>query len=271
MTVFFLFLLALTVGCLTTQFWVPGADFGRGYFQLNALVVLGFLGLAMAVWIFYPLEPFGHLAELGSVSMLVAVVAVLVYYGTIWREAWAASHWPAAMALVAASIAFLTAGHALVSSPTPLPHRDLLLTVNLVTSALLLGWSLMTMLLGHWYLVVPGLRFKHLVMFCQVLLGVVLARILAVALSLVLAASVDPLVEPHPLRILVGLSGHGMFFWFRLMWGLAIPLLLAFMSLSCARQRANQSATGILYVLVMGSLIGEITALYLTLITGVPV
>ena len=55
------------------------------------------------------------------------------------------------------------------------------------------------------------------------------------------------------------------------MWGLAIPLLLAVMSLTCARQRANQSATGILYVLVMGSLIGEITALYLTLITGVPV
>ena len=30
--------LALTVGCLTTQFWVPGADFGRGFFQLNASV-----------------------------------------------------------------------------------------------------------------------------------------------------------------------------------------------------------------------------------------
>jgi hypothetical protein len=225
----------------------------------------------MAVWIFYPLEPFGHLAGLGSASMLIAVVAVFAYYATIWREAWAARHWPAAVALIAAGVAFLAAGHALVSSPTPLPHRGLLLTVNLLASALLLGWSLMTMLLGHWYLVVPGLRFRHLVIFCQVLLSMVLARILTVALSLVVAASVDPLAEPHPLRILIGLSGHGMFFWFRLMWGLAIPLLLAVMSLSCARRRANQSATGILYVLVMGSLIGEITALYLTLITGVPV
>lgn len=271
MTVFFLFLLALAVGSLTTQFWVPGTDFGRGYFQLNALVVLGFLGLAMAVWIFYPLQPFGHLAGLGSASMKVAVLAAFVYYGTIWREAWAVSHWPAAVALIAAGVAFLTAGHSLVSTPTPLPHRELLLTVNLLASALLLGWSLNTMLLGHWYLVVPGLRFRHLVIFCQVLLGTVVARILTVTISLVLAASVDPLIDPHPLRILVGLSGHGMFFWFRVMWGLAIPLLLAVMSLSCARRRANQSATGILYVLVMGSLIGEITALYLTLITGVPV
>jgi hypothetical protein len=49
-----------------------------------------------------------------------------------------------------------------------------------------------------------------------------------------------------------------------------MPLLLALMALHCARQHSNQSATGILYVLVMGSIIGELTALYLTLSTGVP-
>ena len=271
MTIFFLFLLALSVGCLTTQFWVPGADFGRGYFQMNALVVLGLLGLAVAVWIFYPLQPFGRHSALGSVTLWGAVAAGFAYYGTIWRESWSASRWPAAVALFSAGIAFLIAGHSLITTPTPLPHRELLLTLNLAASALLLGWSLVTMLLGHWYLVVPGLRFRHLVIFCRVLLATVLVRILTVGLSLVMAASVDPMVDPHPLRILVGLSGHGMFFWFRVMWGLAIPLLLAIMSLSCARRRANQSATGILYVLVMGTLIGEITALYLTLITGVPV
>jgi hypothetical protein len=271
MAVFFLFLLSLSVGCLTTQFWVPGPDFGRGYFQMNALVVLGLLGLALAVWFFYPLAPFGSYEDLGSISMWIAVAAAFVYYGTIWREAWAVSHWAAAATLLATASAFFIAGHTLVGSPTPLPHRSLLLTVNLGASALLLGWSLVTMLLGHWYLVVPGLRFKHLVLFCQVLLGTVILRILAVGLSMAAAATVDPLMEPHPLRMLIGLSGHGMFFWFRLLWGLAIPFLLAIMSLSCARRRANQSATGILYVLVMGSLIGEITALYLTLITGVPV
>lgn len=271
MTVFFLFLLSLAVGCLTTQFWVPGPDFGRGYFQLNTLVVLGLLSLATAVWLLYPIAPFSGSPNLGPVAMLVAVVAVLVYYGAIWRENWANSHWPGAVALVAAGAAFLTAGHALVATPTPLPHRDLLLTLNLLASALLLGWSLVTMLLGHWYLVVPGLRFRHLVIFCQVLLGTVILRMVVIGLSLLAAASVDPLVEPHPLRILVDLGGHGMFFWFRLVWGLAIPLLLAVMSLSCARRRSNQSATGILYVLVMGSLIGEITALYLTVISGVPV
>ena len=43
------------------------------------------------------------------------------------------------------------------------------------------------------------------------------------------------------------------------------------MALHCARNRSNQSATGILYVLLVGSFIGEITALYLAVTTGVPV
>ena len=70
--------------------------------------------------------------------------------------------------------------------------------------------------------------------------------------------------------MLVSMQGQGMFFWFRLLWGLAIPLLLALMSLHCARQRSNQSATGILYVLLVGTFIGEITAYYLAVTTGVP-
>jgi hypothetical protein len=127
------------------------------------------------------------------------------------------------------------------------------------------------MLLGHWYLVAPRLTFRHLTLFCWVLLGAVVARALHVATGLVLAARVEAALDPHPWRLLTGFDGEGPFFWFRLLWGLVLPLALALMSLHCARRRANQSATGILYVLVVGVLIGEITAYYLTLATGVPV
>jgi hypothetical protein len=100
---------------------------------------------------------------------------------------------------------------------------------------------------------------------------VVLVRLAAVGASLAVAFGVNELVEPHPLRVLTGLGGQGIFFWFRLLWGLAIPLALAVMALHCARQRSNQSATGILYVLVVGAFIGEITGSYLSVTTGVPV
>jgi hypothetical protein len=46
--------------------------------------------------------------------------------------------------------------------------------------------------------------------------------------------------------------------------------VLAAMALHCARQRSNQSATGILYVVVVGTFIGEITGYYLLVTTGMP-
>lgn len=270
MEVFFLFLLALAVGSLTTLFWIPGPDLGRGYFQLNCLIILGLLGLATAVYYLHPFQPFGDRADLGTAGLVGGLVAAFLYYGAIWRERWRAARWPLSLTLAGAAIAFLVAGNELVLTITPLPHRQLLLLLSLAGSALLLGWSLGTMLLGHWYLISPKLTFRHLVIFCSVLLGIVFFRHLSVAASLIAAASVDQMVEPHPWRALVSFGGHGIFFWFRLVWGLLMPLLLALMALHCARQHSNQSATGILYVLVMAGIIGELTGFYLTLTTGVP-
>ena len=114
------------------------------------------------------------------------------------------------------------------------------------------------MLLGHWYLIVPKLDFRHLITFCWVLVAIVILRWAMVGVTLTAATSVDLMTEPHPWRLLVDLNRQGLFFWFRILWGLVMPLLLAVLSLHCARNRSNQSATGILYVVVVGCLIGEI-------------
>jgi hypothetical protein len=271
MGVFFLFLLATSLGSLSTLYFIPEADLGRGYFQMNALVALGLLALAAAVVALHPFHPFGARSAAGVTALAAALVGGFLYYAAIWRERWDLCRWPLTLALAGCLAALLLAGPHLVAAFTPLPHRQGLLAANLLASALLLGWSLITMLLGHWYLVAPKLTFRHLTVFCRILLGVVALRLLAIAASLAVAARVDELVEPHPLRVLAGLEGQGIFFWFRLLWGLAIPLALAVMALHCARQRSNQSATGILYVLVVGAFIGEITGYYLSVTTGVPV
>ncbi len=270
MSVFFFFGLATVVGVLSTLFWIPEDDLGRGYFQMNALIVLGLLALVWSVVALYPFSPFGPEPVAGLALLAVGYVASFVYYGAVWKERWKFGRWPLAVAFAACTAALLMAGPNLINLSTPLPHREIFTALSLASSALLLGWSLIAMLLGHWYLVAPGLTFRHLIIFCWVLLGVVVVRVVVLAVTLGVAAGVDPLSEPHPLRILIGLEAQGMFFWFRLLWGLAIPLALAAMSLHCARQRSNQSATGILYVLVVGTFIGEITAYYLALTTGVP-
>jgi hypothetical protein len=271
MGVFLLFLLAASLGSLSTLYFIPEEDLGRGYFQMNALVVLGFLGLAAAVVWLHPLEPFGDRATLGVTGLVLALAGGFLYYAAIWRERWSLCRWPLTLSVAGCLTALLAAGPRLVVPLTPLPYRPALLAAGLVASALLLGWSLITMLLGHWYLVAPKLTFRHLTVFCWILLAVVALRLLTVGASLAVAGGVPELVEPHPLRVLVSFEGQGIFFWFRLLWGLAIPLALALMSLHCARQRSNQSATGILYVLVVGTFIGEITGYYLSVTTGVPV
>jgi hypothetical protein len=270
MAVALLFLLATALGSLSTLYWIPEEHLGRGYFQMNALVVLGLLALAATVAGLAPLAPFGEHAGAGAASLGLALLASFAYYAAIWRERWALGRWPLTAAVLASGAALLLAGRAL-PSVAALPHRTPLLVTALLSSALLLGWALVTMLLGHWYLIAPRLTFRHLVVFCWVLLALVVLRLAAFASSVGVALGVDPLAEPHPWRLLASLDGEGMFFWVRLLWGLAIPLLLAVLSLHCARQRSNQSATGILYVLVVGAFIGEITGFYLTAVTGVPV
>lgn len=271
MSVFLLFLLAVSLGSLSTLYWIPEDDLGRGYFQMNALVVLGLLGLAAAVVLLHPFQPFGNQRALGLAALAMALAGGFLYYAAIWRERWAVGRWPLTLSLAGCLAALLLAGPHVVPALTPLPHRGTLLAASLLASALLLGWSLITMLLGHWYLVAPRLTFRHLTVFSWVLLGTVILRLISVGASLAVAAGVDELVEPHPLRVLAGFGGQGIFFWFRLLWGLVIVLPLTAMALHCARQRSNQSATGILYVVVVGAFIGEITAFYLSVTTGVPI
>ncbi len=271
MAVFFLFLLGLAAGTLGTLFWIPEDDLGRGYFQMNALVALSLLGLAAAVAMLHPFAPFGSVRLLGGGGLVLALAGGLLYWAAIWRQLWRWARAAAALSLGGALVALLISGAASVRQDIPLPHRGWLLLAALVSSAVFLGWSLVTMLLGHWYLIAPRLSFRHLTVFCRVLLGTTVIRVAAVVATLLVAASVPGAVSPHPLSAVTSFAAQGMFFWFRVLWGLVGSLVLALMALHCARARSNQSATGILYVLVVGAFVGEITALYVTLTTGVPI
>jgi hypothetical protein len=271
MAVFFLFLLALAAGVLSTLFWIPEDDLGRGYFQMNALIVLGLLGLAGALVLLHPFQPFGERHLAGEGSLAAAGAGSLLYWVAAWRERWSAARGAALLALAACGTALLAAGRHLVGAPAVPALAPAYTVAALLSSAVLLGWALVTMLLGHWYLVAPRLSFRHLVVFCWALLAAVGLRCLTVGAALLGAWRLEAAGEPPVWTLVAGFQGQGMFLWFRLLWGLAIPLALGLMSLHCARRRSNQSATGILYVLVVGALIGEITAYYLTATTGVPV
>ena len=63
----------------------------------------------------------------------------------------------------------------------------------------------------------------------------------------------------------------GIFFWQRILFGLAGPAVLSWLTWETAKIRATQSATGILYVDFFTVVVGEVLAKYIVLATHVPV
>ena len=65
-------------------------------------------------------------------------------------------------------------------------------------------------------------------------------------------------------------SLDGIFFWQRVLFGLAGPAVLSYLTWETAKIRSTQSATGILYVDFFTVVVGEVLAKYLLLATRVP-
>jgi hypothetical protein len=135
-----------------------------------------------------------------------------------------------------------------------------------LASGAFLGASLTAMITGHFYLNNARLPFEILIRMCR---AVVVSGALAVGIGLALfwtgPVSVQELKQMFergnvldPLLPLVRVLAGGLF-----------ALVLALMALSCAKHRANQSATGILYALVGVVLIGEMSSHYLTHVAGI--
>jgi hypothetical protein len=134
---------------------------------------------------------------------------------------------------------------------------------SVLTGALLLGAVNVGMILGHWYLLMRRLSFEHLLRFAQIVLGAVGLRILVVLMTIVSLGSFDANLAGTFISSLWSIHGNLFFFAMRVLWGLALPLALGVMVLRCVQQKANQAATGMLYVIAISVLFGELFAAYL--------
>ena len=145
------------------------------------------------------------------------------------------------------------------------------LAAGLVLGALLFGAVIWAMNLGHWYLVSKSLPFGLLVRATEVfaLLALLRTVLALVALGWFARTSSGPAADA--LTELTDPMRDGFFFWSRVLWGLAAPLVLAPFVVKTARMKSNQAATGLLYVGVVFVLVGELLAAYLTLRSGLPV
>jgi hypothetical protein len=131
----------------------------------------------------------------------------------------------------------------------------LLRCVSVVTSGLVLGITFAAMLLGHWYLNSPGMELDPLRRLLEFMGLAVVAQMLMSAVGL--SGELHFLgSEPH--------AAWWIFVLLRWSFGLVGVLALIVMAWQTLKIPNTQSATGILYVAVIGTFVGELMALLLS-------
>jgi len=274
-TVLFLFLAHLGVGIALTLLFVS-REAGVKFFRFNAglAAILLVIALAFAFRDLNAARPPGADAMTLGISLVALVVStalVVLYWAIVGRLFTRFRTVILALAVIAGL--FAIASQAIdVSAGRSLPFQALTIA-SFLTSAAMLGGACTAMILGHWYLVIPSMQVSHLQSIVRVHIGSMVARVMvvgaAVWYALATAYAANPVVGPTFRRYIM--SVDGIFFWQRILFGLAGPAVLSYLTWETAKIRSTQSATGILYVDFFTVVVGEVLAKYIVLATHVPV
>jgi protein NrfD len=262
--VLFLFLTHLAIGIVFTLALVS-REAGVKFFRFNAGLAAILIAVAFA---FRPGSGEGTVSAVALGSLLVTEAAIVVYWATVGRAL--ASIRPlivavacagGVLALVLQAIEVTTGWSATVTAMT---------MASFLTSAALLGGTCTAMILGHWYLVIPSMKVSYLQSMVKLHIISLVLRIAVVAAAIFVAVVTwQPGLGPSFRHYVQSLDG--IFFWMRVLFGLAGPVVLAWLTWETAKIQSTQSATGILYVDLFTVVVGELLAKAVLLATRVPV
>ena len=264
-SVLFLFLAHLGIGVAGTLLLVRQTA-GMKFFRFNAGLATILLLIALA---FRP-ETLGggRFDGVGLMALAAATGALLVYWATVGRALSGIRPLLLWATLLGGGVALTAQGLSL--SAVEMGPAPALTILSFLSSAALLGGACTAMILGHWYLVLPSMEISLLQSIVKFHIGSTLLRI-AVVVAVVWVALTTWESPSGAAYSRYALSIEGVFLWQRLLFGLAAPVVLAFLTWETAKIRSTQSATGILYVDFFTVIVGELLAKYLFLSTRVPV
>lgn len=236
------FLLRLAFGLGFAMAITSSMQVSSGFFRNHLYVTLGLTTLATLLLVQVSITAAGF-AFLGALFSFIGSACWLYEAKRaglvlLWTVAWCS--------LFAAMIGLMNARESWI--------LDGFHAVSLVTSGLVLGITFAAMLLGHWYLNAPGMELAPL------------RRLLtAAAIALVVQAFVVGIGFAAERSRLSDMSTQWLLFvLLRWSFGLCGVLVLLWMAWQTLKIPNTQSATGILYVAVIGVFVGELTGLLLS-------
>ena len=233
------FCLRLACGMLTCLLLLSPRVLLPNFFRTHFLTALGLTCVATvfswttAAWVL--------------VGVLVAA-NMLTFLGS---AVWSLEGAPGGRVMTALSTATLAAALTVLNAETGPTGFSWPVLAGDLTSAAVLGTAITAMLIGHSYLIAPGMSLTPLFR---------LLSALGVAVMLRMG------VEGY--QLLNWTQGHSfgnlssdVLLWLPVRWGVGLlgPLVLGGMAWQTARLRSTQSATGILYVVVIVCFLGELT------------
>jgi hypothetical protein len=250
------FCLQLTFGTLLALAFVPKAPVGVLFYRVMGTAALVPLLVAILLFVGYGGL---HWNEPAVMVTWLGALAWPFYSGKTRGLAWGvAIAWGMGCSL--AGIAFA------ISRMSDLSSLEFLLaTLSVLATGTVAGSVGLAMVLGHWYLTVPKLKVSHLGRLNLVTIGAMMASLLLVATSCLLFRdtfehAATPLFGPR------GLFSFGT----RVVVGLLLPLLFAWMARESLKYGNTRSATGILYASTVMVLIGTALSINLQDSYGLP-
>lgn len=245
-----LFCLRLAWGLLAALLLLSPAQVNPRFYRVHFLTALGLTAAATAV-----------LWETAGPWLGVVLTGALVL-GFVGSVVWSLEGAPAGRAVIVASVLGLTVALGIAGElglPEGAPGW---LLVSDLTSAAVLGTATTAMLMGHSYLIAPAMSLTPLLRLLGALFAVTLVRMVVAAGGLWFWTAEHALDNLNDVTVL----------WLPVRWGLGFvsPLILGWMAWEAAKLRSTQSATGILYVVVICCFLGELTGQLLLASTRLP-
>ena len=254
------FIFRVTFGVALAMSVTPARSVSSGFFRVHLWVLMGLNTLA-SLAIITQREPLSRITN--SVPVVIALAISLAAVSYVGAILWLYEKSGAGRIVL---IGILFSG--LVAAVLIMPRETSVVSAvdsawnlaDIVSSGLLLGFTLTAMFLGHWYLNTPTMELAPLKRLVGMMASVIVFRALVSGAGLALQVQ-------H-----ASMLGSQFWIFIALRWlaGLIGTLLLSVLAWYSLKGPNTQSATGILYAGVILAFIGELTSLFLSLDSWYP-